>query len=109
MRKSDQRHVCEEIRRETSARAVEIEGGLLLISLPKPSVREGGTRTALLTRTEREVAELVIQGLSNAEIAAQRGCSLRTVANHVAAVFTKLGISSRRALRASLLGKGPSL
>ena len=48
-----------------------------------------------LTAAEREVALLIGRGFSNAEIAAARGVALRTVANQVAALFRKLGASSR--------------
>lgn len=37
----------------------------------------------------------LLDGQSNAEIAARRGRSARTVANQVAAVLRKLGVSSR--------------
>ena len=48
-----------------------------------------------LTPMERKVAELVTQGLSNKDVAAQCWVSPRTVAFHLRNVFTKLGISSR--------------
>jgi DNA-binding NarL/FixJ family response regulator len=51
-----------------------------------------------LTSAEREVATLVVAGLSNAAIAARRCTSVRTVANQLRAIFTKLAIGSRRQL-----------
>jgi DNA-binding CsgD family transcriptional regulator len=51
-----------------------------------------------LTPMERKVAELVAQGLSNKDVAAQCWVSPRTVAFHLRNVFTKLGISSRTQL-----------
>jgi DNA-binding NarL/FixJ family response regulator len=48
-----------------------------------------------LTRAELEIARMLRGGLSNAEIAAARGRSLRTIANQVAAILRKLGVSSR--------------
>jgi DNA-binding NarL/FixJ family response regulator len=48
-----------------------------------------------LTRAEHEVATLVALGLSNAEIAARRRRAERTIANQVASVLLKLGLSSR--------------
>ncbi|HVW29406.1 MAG TPA: helix-turn-helix transcriptional regulator [Polyangiaceae bacterium] len=48
-----------------------------------------------LTCAEREVALLVLDGLTNAEIGIQRKTSPRTVANQVAAVFRKLGVHGR--------------
>lgn len=49
----------------------------------------------VLTRREREIAELVASGLSNREIATQLLISKRTVDAHVEHIFSKLEISSR--------------
>ena len=49
-----------------------------------------------LTGTERRVAELVGQGMTNPEIAGRLMLSRRTVETHVSHILTKLGISSRR-------------
>lgn len=51
-----------------------------------------------LTASERVIAELVLQGQSNAEIARTRGTSVRTIANQIAAIYRKLGVGSRREL-----------
>jgi DNA-binding CsgD family transcriptional regulator len=48
-----------------------------------------------LTRAEREVARLVREGHSNAQIAAARKTSVHTVANQIAAIMRKLGVGSR--------------
>jgi DNA-binding CsgD family transcriptional regulator len=48
-----------------------------------------------LTRREREIAALVAEGLTNAQIARQLVISSRTVDSHVTNMYTKLGISSR--------------
>jgi DNA-binding NarL/FixJ family response regulator len=44
---------------------------------------------------EREVLELVAQGLDNATIGARLYMSERTARNHVSAILAKLGINSR--------------
>lgn len=56
-----------------------------------------------LTPAEREVIHLVLDGLSNREIAAQRRTSVKTVANQLRCIYQRLGISSRYEL-AALLG-----
>ena len=46
----------------------------------------------------RQIAELVIAGWSNTEIAALRGTSPRTVANQLACLFATLEVTSRAQL-----------
>lgn len=48
-----------------------------------------------LTRREREVAELVAQGMSNKEIAAHLVISLRTAEGHVEKILAKQGFKTR--------------
>jgi DNA-binding NarL/FixJ family response regulator len=60
-----------------------------------------------LTAAEREVVSALLAGLANREIAAQRRCSVRTVANQVASVFRKTGVRSRAELAALLMREGP--
>ena len=48
-----------------------------------------------LSPREREVAELVTQGLSDREISSRLVISRRTAESHVAHILTKLGFSSR--------------
>jgi len=63
-----------------------------------------------LTIAEREVALLVLDGLTNAEIGVQRKTSPRTVANQVAAVFRKLEVHGRLELiRRLALRTGPAV
>jgi DNA-binding NarL/FixJ family response regulator len=61
----------------------------------------------VLSSSERAVALAVLAGLSNAAIARQRGTSVRTVANQVAAIFRKLGVSSRSELHVRLMSAAP--
>jgi DNA-binding NarL/FixJ family response regulator len=53
-----------------------------------------------LSPGEQAVVELVLRGLSSAEIARVRGTSCRTVANQLATAYGKLGVKSRRELAA---------
>jgi DNA-binding NarL/FixJ family response regulator len=60
---------------------------------------------ARLSQAEAAVLRLVRDGLSNAEIAARRGRSLRTIANQVARIFRRLGVGSRAELFARFAGR----
>jgi DNA-binding CsgD family transcriptional regulator len=55
-----------------------------------------------LTAAERRVARMAAGGHSNREIAAALSIALRTVENHLARTYRKLGIGSRRELPAAL-------
>jgi DNA-binding NarL/FixJ family response regulator len=57
-----------------------------------------------LSPAEADVARLIFDGLSNAEVAERRGTSVRTVAKQVSAVLRKTGTQSRVELVLSLLG-----
>ena len=56
------------------------------------------TRTDSLTHREREIAELVAQGLTNHQIASELFISEHTVATHVRRILKKLGLQSRHRL-----------
>ncbi|GAA1934472.1 ATP-binding protein [Nocardioides marmoribigeumensis] len=55
-----------------------------------------------LTPAEEQVATLVVQGLSNKEVAAALSISLRTVEAHLTRVYAKVGVRSRAGLASRL-------
>ncbi len=57
-----------------------------------------------LTASERRVAELAAQGLSNSQIAQSLFVTINTVEGHLRHVFQKLSIGSRSQLAAALGG-----
>jgi NarL family two-component system response regulator LiaR len=58
---------------------------------------------ATLTARELEIAELVAQGRTNAQIGTQLGLSIFTVKNHVSNVLTKLHAQTRTEVAATVL------
>jgi DNA-binding CsgD family transcriptional regulator len=60
-----------------------------------------------LSAAQRDVAVLLLQGGTYAEIAAQRGSAERTIANQAQAIYRKLAVRSRVEM-AALLGAGGS-
>jgi DNA-binding CsgD family transcriptional regulator len=61
-----------------------------------------------LTRREREVARLVIDGLSTEDIATALFISVHTVRDHLKMIFGKMGISRRQDMAAALTGRTPT-
>jgi DNA-binding CsgD family transcriptional regulator/tetratricopeptide (TPR) repeat protein len=59
-----------------------------------------------LTPREREVAQLVAQGLSNGEVAKRLFISTKTASVHVSNILAKLGMSSRVEIAAWAVGTG---
>ena len=82
------------------ASAAELSG-----SVPDPVSEEAlAERFPALTGREREVYALVLQGRSNAEIAAALFVGIATVKTHINALFAKLGVRDRAQAIAHGLG-----
>lgn len=79
---------------------IEMEGVVIAIA-SAPHVRRVESS---LSPAERAVATMLVEGLTNAEIATARGASIRTVANQVRSILAKLGARSRRDVARALLG-----
>src|SRR5690606_13440073 len=58
-----------------------------------------------LSGAEHAVARLLVEGKSYAEMAWLRGTSVRTVANQVASIFQKTGVSGRAEFLSALVRK----
>ena len=65
---------------------------LLAGSRPRRARLTGPTS---LTESQREVASLAVDGLTNREIAERLFVTIKTVETHLMAVYRKLGINSR--------------
>ena len=75
------------------------EAPLLLLFEPFSRVEERS-----LSPREREVATLVVSGLSNREIAARLVLARHTIEGHLKRIFTKMNVRTRAGLVAKMLG-----
>ena len=103
------------LRRRRDARQTLERAVALLESIGSPGwaelarielARVGGRRPAgaQLTATERRVAELVVSGLANKQVAAALVVSVGTVEAHLTRIYAKLGVRSRTELVRALAG-----
>jgi len=77
---------------------------LLITSEPLTArLLNASTRLFALTERESEIARLVAAGLCNAGIAGELRIALRTVENHLRAIYAKADVSSRTQLVSKLL------
>ncbi len=58
-----------------------------------------------LTTRQAEVLNLIVRGLTNTAIAETLGIQLGTVEFHISAIFDKVGVNSRAALIATVMGR----
>jgi predicted ATPase/DNA-binding CsgD family transcriptional regulator len=102
------REAAYEIGEAPGPRVVDIATAGDPVAVPVAGAGAGaGAVPGLLTRREREIAELVASGLSNREIATRLFISKRTVDAHVEHIFSKLEISSRVQLTVLLQDQAP--
>ena len=57
---------------------------------------------SLLTDAEKDIVELVLQGLTTAQIAAARDVAKTTVSSQLQSIYRKLGVASRAELACKL-------
>lgn len=72
-------------------RAVYTERDFIVFSVP----REELVPHPQLTKAENAILKLLVQGMSNADSARERGRAVRTVTRQVLNIFRKLGVHSR--------------
>jgi DNA-binding CsgD family transcriptional regulator len=66
------------------------------LRVPRGPNRATAANPAGLTHRQVEVLGLLVEGLTDTEIAARLSLSPKTVSHHVSALLTKLGVTSRR-------------
>ena len=67
-----------------------------------------GDPTATLTPSERQVLELIGDGLSNREIGEKLGVAEKTVKNHITSLLAKMGLQRRTQAAAWVAGQRAS-
>jgi DNA-binding CsgD family transcriptional regulator len=72
------------------------------VAAPSPNggERTGGKRRCPLTARQREIADLIAQGLTNGQIAARIVVSRGTVGNHIGHMLRRLGVNNRAQIAA---------
>ena len=93
--------------------AMELEEAVRHALVPMPLEDTGGSRKPAaclpgiaLTRREREVAEMIVSGLNNREIAEALVIAEGTAERHVSNILRKLGFSSRTQIAVWATGQG---
>jgi DNA-binding NarL/FixJ family response regulator len=81
---------------------VDDDEALDIVVIDAPSHLE--RRLERLTPAEADVARLLLEGLCNRQIAARRGCSVRTIDGQVHDIFTCYDVHDRGELAWALVG-----
>jgi PAS domain S-box-containing protein len=88
-------HAIETVMKDTSWFTRSVIEKLATVRTPAvPGARDAAVDD--LTRREREVLGLISHGLSDNDIAEKLGLTRSTVRNHVATLYSKIGVHSRR-------------
>jgi PAS domain S-box-containing protein len=88
-------HAIETVMKDTSWFTRSVIEKLATVRTPAaPGARDAAVDD--LTRREREVLGLISHGLSDSDIAEKLGLTRSTVRNHVATLYSKIGVHSRR-------------
>ena len=69
-----------------------------------PEIAQAAPHDLHLTRRERQVLRLMVDGRTNAEIAGELSISWKTVARHVSSILSTLGVDSRTAAVSYAMG-----
>ena len=90
-------YILKEAPHETLLRAIErvAGGGGYVDQALVPDVLSGHGQTEMLTAREREILQLLADGMSNADVAAKLFISQETVKSHVRHILTKLEADTR--------------
>ena len=88
------------------ADAVELAATLRAEPRPAPDRSAVPEPSSRLSARERDVLRLIVEGLSDPEIAAALSIGRRTVNTHVASILNKLGVGSRTAAAAYAVRDG---
>jgi DNA-binding CsgD family transcriptional regulator/PAS domain-containing protein len=83
-------------------RSIKLDQSRAMMSFIYAAPDETASALPILTRREREIADFVMRGFSNSDIALAASISRNTVKLHLKRVFEKLQVSSRAELAAAL-------
>jgi DNA-binding CsgD family transcriptional regulator len=90
------------IARATSLTVDESRSAVLMKGASRADMKAVTLALHSLTARERQISELLVDGLDPREVSAQLNISIHTVRGYVKAVFAKFGVSSRGELTAYL-------